>query len=259
MRRCLRMFWMTLFKTLSGWQFATMSLIQSSMQMRAAWHRLLRLRCARRRAQAAANAKLFAKADRYKSLSQQRLQLLLRKFLLTSTCLTSWTICSRSKACPTLTGLRIGKWYNKPRQQLFFHSCASTHQSTAANAQEHEHAHSVAASEPPSVGGECCPERPKSVIWSRQLREAEQDRPKRKTDPVARGRRYRSGWQAQRAPGESNHQALRWKVREQLIRDQAPPFERPRRQLKPNNYVVPTEKKRQNLRWAVREHLVHMR
>eukprot|EP00050_Salpingoeca_kvevrii_P022491 m.127339 g.127339 ORF g.127339 m.127339 type:complete len:253 (+) comp9720_c2_seq1:119-877(+) len=124
---------------------------------------------------------------------------------------------------------------------------------------EHEHAHSVAASEPPSVGGECCPERPKSVIWSRQLREAEQDRPKRKTDPVARGRRYRSGWQAQRAPGESNHQALRWKVREQLIRDQAPPFERPRRQLKPNNYVVPTEKKRQNLRWAVREHLVHMR
>ena len=39
----------------------------------------------------------------------------------------------------------------------------------------------------------------------------------KKCDPVTRGELYRKSWQTHRAPGEKNHNGLRWSVREHML------------------------------------------
>ena len=39
----------------------------------------------------------------------------------------------------------------------------------------------------------------------------------KKCDPVTRGELYRKSWQTHRAPGEKNHNGLRWSMREHML------------------------------------------
>ncbi|NXS81041.1 HYLS1 protein, partial [Erpornis zantholeuca] len=51
-----------------------------------------------------------------------------------------------------------------------------------------------------------------------------------------------------------SHEALRWAVRQQMLRPGPPPLPQ-KRVVPPNKYVVPTLKKRESLRFNVRRDL----
>lgn len=77
----------------------------------------------------------------------------------------------------------------------------------------------------------------------------------KKCDPVNRYHEFRELWERSKAPGEKNRGALRWHIREQLLRQDVPLYEPQRRVVKQNSFVVPTDKKRLALRWEVRHQL----
>ncbi|XP_065883577.1 centriolar and ciliogenesis-associated protein HYLS1-like [Dysidea avara] len=77
----------------------------------------------------------------------------------------------------------------------------------------------------------------------------------RKADPVARYHEFKEFWDRQKPPGESDHSALRWQVREQCLQHDPPYYEPHQRTVKVNNFVAPTDKKRQSLRWEVRNQM----
>ncbi|XP_078458638.1 centriolar and ciliogenesis-associated protein HYLS1 isoform X1 [Lampetra planeri] len=73
----------------------------------------------------------------------------------------------------------------------------------------------------------------------------------KKTDPVAKYLQYKQEWENFKPPGECNRKNLRWNIREHMLYKEEP-LPRPQRVFAPNTYVVPTEKKRSALRWEVR-------
>eukprot|EP01135_Chromosphaera_perkinsii_P010016 Nk52_evm51s1992 gene=Nk52_evmTU51s1992 len=76
----------------------------------------------------------------------------------------------------------------------------------------------------------------------------------KKSDPVAKYQQLQKGWKKQKPPGEQKRSALRWEVRENMMRYDGPSVEKPTRPVHtPNSYVVPTSKKRSDLVWNVRE------
>lgn len=77
----------------------------------------------------------------------------------------------------------------------------------------------------------------------------------KKCDPVSRGQRYRNSWQTHKAPGEKNHNGLRWNVREHMLQQDVVVEKQPGKSYVRNNYVIPSDKKRKTLRWQIRQKL----
>ena len=69
-------------------------------------------------------------------------------------------------------------------------------------------------------------------------------------DPVLRYHQLKKEWKQRTVPGERKHQNTMWHIREQMLKREV--YKRSRRDMKKNDYQVPTEKKRQSLRWEVR-------
>jgi hydrolethalus syndrome protein 1 len=74
----------------------------------------------------------------------------------------------------------------------------------------------------------------------------------RKSNPVNRFHEYSKIWSKQKAPGEKNHNSLRWSIREQMLEKHVIVKKPYRVNTTSNQYTVPTEKRRQDLRWNVR-------
>jgi len=75
----------------------------------------------------------------------------------------------------------------------------------------------------------------------------------RKTDPVSQFQKYSRNWKEQSAPGEKNHQNLRWNVREQMQYHDEVVEKKSHKVFVSNNYVIPSDKKRKGLRWQIRQ------
>ncbi|XP_064403982.1 centriolar and ciliogenesis-associated protein HYLS1-like [Halichondria panicea] len=75
----------------------------------------------------------------------------------------------------------------------------------------------------------------------------------KKSDPVARYHEFHKLWEAQRPPGEKSRNRLRWHIREQLLHQDVPYYEPPRRSPKvPEEFMIPADKKRSSLQWEIR-------
>ncbi|KAK2180626.1 hypothetical protein NP493_435g02043 [Ridgeia piscesae] len=77
----------------------------------------------------------------------------------------------------------------------------------------------------------------------------------KKCDPVTRGELYRKSWQTHRAPGEKNHNGLRWSMREHMLQHDVVVEKQPGKSYVRNSYVIPSDKKRKTLRWQIRQKL----
>eukprot|EP00106_Octopus_bimaculoides_P011703 XP_014779145.1 PREDICTED: uncharacterized protein LOC106875489 [Octopus bimaculoides] len=78
----------------------------------------------------------------------------------------------------------------------------------------------------------------------------------RKTDPVSRFHEFQNYWNMHKPPGENNHNALRWSIKEKIAKHDVI-GSRPRKTFVPNNYVIPSQKPRHSLRWQVRTDLAY--
>lgn len=80
----------------------------------------------------------------------------------------------------------------------------------------------------------------------------------KRTDPVAKFKKYKQDWKRFSFPGQDPHESLRRAVHRQILQTGLP-----RREQKsvciPNPYEVPTMKKRDALRFGVRWDLAHRR
>ncbi|XP_052831919.1 centriolar and ciliogenesis-associated protein HYLS1-like [Octopus bimaculoides] len=78
----------------------------------------------------------------------------------------------------------------------------------------------------------------------------------RKTDPVSRFREFQNYWNLHKPPGENNHNALRWSIKEKIAKHDVI-GSRPRKTFVPNNYVIPSQNPRHSLRWQIRTDLAY--
>ncbi|GAB1603849.1 hydrolethalus syndrome protein 1 homolog [Argonauta hians] len=100
----------------------------------------------------------------------------------------------------------------------------------------------------------CCDDRPKSTIIVTPT--PPRLKKKEKTDPVNRYHEFQNYWSLHKVPGENNHNALRWSIREKIARHDVIQS-RPQKSFVANSYVVPTQKPRRSLRWQIRTDLAH--
>ncbi|CAI9739530.1 Hypothetical predicted protein [Octopus vulgaris] len=99
-----------------------------------------------------------------------------------------------------------------------------------------------------------CDSRPKSTIIVTPT--PPRLKKNRKTDPVSRFHEFQNYWNLHKPPGENNHNALRWSIKEKIAKHDVI-GSRPRKTFVPNNYVIPSQNPRHSLRWQIRTDLAY--